>query len=405
MLDGTDAYHDAFGSFCLPSFAVSALDSGSSASGTPVANEGEPLRAGLSPVNQLHASLHKLQELSDSSRNHQEYLMTHHMGNLHQDESADSDDREFCITSFPILSHVTRHVDILAQKIRSALQDGVVYDGVVITSQRAVQAWQEACSLISADMILQPTLRTSKQWNQTPFYVVGPATEKSLRQIAVHPALRPTIVVGEQSGNAKELAHEMASRAARTQSVQNMLYLVGDKRLPVLRDTLESLHANIVLDELMVYMTEKDPNFKSNCGLLARDLPQHTSGISGSLQGHSPRNRMLHTLKMTDRSMPDPDKENTGTSAQNMHPDWVVFFSPSGGDYALPELTQRGWVVPGNQKRNLCKIACIGQTTAAWANDTLGYTPDAIADRPTPEALRNAIINKTKNNGVSSTTN
>jgi len=401
MLEGTDAYHDVFGSFCLPSFAVSALDSGSSASGTPVTNDTGPLRAGHSPGHHLHTTPHKFQELSDSPMNNQGYLMTHHMANMHQDESADPDDLEFCITSFPILSHGTRHVDVLAQKIRSALQDGVVYDGVVITSQRAVQAWQEACSLISADVVLQPTLRISKQWNQTPFYVVGPATEKSLRHMTVHPALRPSIIFGEQAGNAKGLAHEMAYHAARNQSVQKMLYLVGDKRLPLLRDTLESLHANIELDELMVYVTERDPNFKTNCGLLARDLPQHTSGTPGSIQSHSPRNRMLHKLKMTDRSTSQTDEENTDSLAKDMHPDWVVFFSPSGGDYALPELTQRGWIVAGEQEKNMCKIACIGQTTATWVKDTLGYTPDAVAARPTPEALRNAILNETKNHGVS----
>ncbi|WFD22941.1 uroporphyrinogen-III synthase [Malassezia equina] len=395
MLEGTDAYHDAFGSFCLPSFAVSALDSGSSASGTPIANDLEPLRAAHSPSHPPPSTPHNLEDLSSSPMNNKGYLMTHHMANLHDDESADADDREFCITSFPILSHGTRHVDILAQKIRNALQEGEVYDGVVITSQRAVQAWQEACSLVSADVVLQQTLRMSKQWSQTPFYVVGPATDKSLRQIPVHPALRPKIVFGEQAGNAKGLAHEMAFHASRSPSVQKMLYLVGDKRQPMLRDTLEALHANIELDELMVYITEKDPNFKSNCGLLARDLPQHISGNVGSVQGHSPRSRMIHTLKMTDRSLPATEGE------QEIHPDWVVFFSPSGGDYALPELTRRGWLTPNDPAKNLCKIACIGQTTATWVNNTLGYAPDAIAARPTPEALRNAIVNQMRNHWVS----
>ncbi|WFD26988.1 uroporphyrinogen-III synthase [Malassezia nana] len=395
MLDGTDAYHDAFGSFCLPSFAVSALDSGSSASGTPVANEVEPLRAAHSPGHALLTAQQKLQDLSLTPISDQGYLMTHHMANVQDINDLDADDREFCIISFPILSHGSRHVDILAQKIRNVLQEGVAYDGVVVTSQRAVQAWQEACSLVTADTVMQQILRTSKQWNQTPFYVVGPATEKSVRQMPVHPALRPRVVYGEQAGNAKMLAQEMTNRATRTTSVQKMLYLVGDKRQYVLRDTLESLNANIELDELMVYVTERDPHFQTHCDLLARDLPKH---MGSSLSEGTRGSHMLDALKMTGTTTSEADKK-TKKSSPDMHPHWVVFFSPSGGDYALPELTRRGWIMPGDHEKNLCKIACIGTTTAAWVENTLGYAPDAIAARPTPDALRHAIVHQIKNIG------
>lgn len=77
-------------------------------------------------------------------------------------------------------------------------------------------------------------------------------------------------------------------------------------------------------------------------------------------------------------------------SPQPAQPNWIVFFSPSGGNYALPELTQRRWIVPFEREMG-SKVACIGATTAQWVRQNLGFEPHAIAARPTPDALRSCI--------------
>ena len=74
-----------------------------------------------------------------------------------------------------------------------------------------------------------------------------------------------------------------------------------------------------------------------------------------------------------------------------VRPDWIVFFSPSGGSYALQELVHRRWIV-SQEAHQGCKVACIGRTTAQWVHETLGFEPHAIAARPTPDALQEAIF-------------
>lgn len=99
-------------------------------------------------------------------------------------------------------------------------------------------------------------------------------------------------------------------------------------------------------------------------------------------------------------------------------PDWLVFFSPSGLQYALDDLRQRGWMpLPYTfdfDKQELAKdstesaerkekwlsagppdgyprIAVLGPTTKRWVRQNLGFQPDAVAASPGPTELREAI--------------
>ena len=99
-------------------------------------------------------------------------------------------------------------------------------------------------------------------------------------------------------------------------------------------------------------------------------------------------------------------------------PDWLVFFSPSGLQYALDDMRERGWM-PGPytfdfEKQEYAKdspesaerkdkwlsagppdgfprIAVLGPTTKRWVRQHLGFQPDAVAATPGPPELREAI--------------
>jgi len=84
---------------------------------------------------------------------------------------------------------------------------------------------------------------------------------------------------------------------------------------------------------------------------------------------------------------PTISKINTPTQSIPISlPDWMVFFSPSGvkvvNKYLLNSV--HSW--------SKVKKASIGPTTAR-AMRSLGWTVDAIADKPTPKNLLKCILN------------
>lgn len=89
----------------------------------------------------------------------------------------------------------------------------------------------------------------------------------------------------------------------------------------------------------------------------------------------------------------------TGTGTK---PDWLVFFSPSGLQYALPSLRARRWLpssastpAPGEVRTGAPdgypRIAVLGPTTKRAVREVLGFAPDAVASSPEPVELREAI--------------
>ena len=408
VLQGTDAYHDAFGSFCLPSFALSALESGASTPRTPYQTIQTPeggdgkLLLPSSPVMERSSvpSYHSFQNNS--------YLMTHH--SAPESDHDDAKDREYCIVSFPILSHSLQNIKELSDRILGAVDGKYKYDGVVITSKRAVQTWVEACKVVAGIMQKRPVLDPpcERIWAEVPFYVVGPATAKSLSSSPLAPMLQPSEIVGAtDTGTGEALARNMAQRfAEKPTQTQRLLYLVGNRHSLALEKTLTELKAPVELDELCVYSTEKDAKFESHCRLLAQELPRQipTPGT------RSPVTLKHRGLAFTGMDIDDPARvakllerktESLGEPVNLMSPtgqapSWIVFFSPSGGDYALPELRARGWVPQPDEGarigKPMPKIACIGPTTSEWVCERLGCVPDAVAQRPTPASLREAIL-------------
>lgn len=99
-------------------------------------------------------------------------------------------------------------------------------------------------------------------------------------------------------------------------------------------------------------------------------------------------------------------------------PDWIVFFSPSGLQFALDDLRKRRWLPkqhtfnfeaqeyakdsPESRERRekwlsagppegYPRIAVLGPTTKRWVRQNLGFQPDAVAASPGATELREAI--------------
>ncbi|SPO47213.1 related to HEM4 - Uroporphyrinogen III synthase [Moesziomyces antarcticus] len=581
MSKGTDPYHDAFGSFCLPSFASSALESGTStplpslsASGrSSLASTAESgaldlIKTALSQqaaiannitTSAKHASSAAPLPLSATGRrkgkfiHDQPRLMTHHLS-YPSDANGDEVEIEYCVTSFPILSHRFVHqqefVDRLLHGSRSDdSKPAAPYRGMIVTSQRAVEAYISAG--VKAQDMLRSNNKTSSssptQWNRVPFFAVGPATASALRSVPLAPWLRPRLVMGgEATGTGDALARyvvrhfstpaildEKSDTPPSSQPLP-LLYLVGDKNASTIPDLLSQAsppHGPIPHEELQVYETSPDPHFAEGCEVLANTLPSVVSrppsrrpsngsmhsrpgsrrpsgGSTTSVDRHpsvalksanasrksssddlreSSRTASQHSLShvpsvgtplgvstmtsteavhpridtksitaavggspqlMASPATIEPEAINpieeesvlktlrakakaaghdssSGTDSSTTHsrqtiarPDWIVFFSPSGVNYALEEFRRRKWMPPErastassadasatatssiaakttvtshSASRKYPRIAVLGSTTRAWMVDNLAIEPDAVATKPGPKELKDAI--------------
>ncbi|KAJ1019002.1 hypothetical protein NDA18_006153 [Ustilago nuda] len=329
---GTDPYHDAFGSFCLPSFASSALESGAS---TPLPSLSIGPKSSLasttdngaldlikSALTQQAAATTQSESLSDQPASasasassalpvspsgrrkgkfiqDQRRLMTHHIS-YPSDASGKQVEMEYCVTSFPILAHKFVNQDRFVDRLlygspAQGVVHGNAYRGMIVTSQRAVEAYVSAG--VQAQELLRSNNKSSSssptQWNRVPFFAVGPATSSALRAVPLAPWLRPRLVMGGEATGTGETLARYVIRHLSTPSILHhnshlhtaeqaspLLYLVGDKNASTIPDILS--HASpptgpIAFEELQVYETAPDPHFAEGCQVLAKTLPSLVS--------------------------------------------------------------------------------------------------------------------------------
>ncbi|TKY89043.1 hypothetical protein EX895_001574 [Sporisorium graminicola] len=333
MTKGTDPFHDAFGSFCLPSFASSALESGTSTPLPSLSTSGKPSLSSTSEHGALdlirtaltqQAAVGAATTTTKSSTDHstsssastmlplsatgrrkgkfihdQPRLMTHHLS-YPADAHGEEIEMEYCVTSFPILAHTfvnqDKFVDRLLHGYRKQPDDiGAPYRGMIVTSQRAVEAYISAG--VKAQDVLRCKNKTSSssptQWNRVPFFAVGPATLSALRSVPLAPWLRPRLVMGgEATGTGETLARyvvrhfsspsilDQNSDLRAAEQAPPLLYLVGDKNASTIPDMLSQTSpptGPIPFEELQVYETSPDPHFAEGCEVLARTLPSVVS--------------------------------------------------------------------------------------------------------------------------------
>ncbi|KZT54736.1 tetrapyrrole biosynthesis, uroporphyrinogen III synthase [Calocera cornea HHB12733] len=226
--------------------------------------------------------------------------------------------------------------------------------GVIVTSGRAVKAWESSVQRI---MSSRATSRTSG-WDRIPFYAVGPKTAEQMRSMATahdfEPSLCPSIVLGDEaSGTGERLAHflvEDVAKRGKPHPSQSMLYLTGDKVSDKIRSIL--VQAGILVTSLQVYETRSSSTFESDLNVLLR------------------------------------------TFADDEELSWVTFFSPSGARTALPSLRRLYQLSTTDDvatNHTGPHVAAIGPTTASFLQDSCKLVVGAVAQKPDPLALADAI--------------
>lgn len=233
----------------------------------------------------------------------------------------------------PVLSTAFTDSRVLAETISRG--PTARYAGVIVTSQRAVEAWSLASS-----SSLSPA---AAGWSSVPFFVVGPATAAALEPVLPTPT--PPLL-GAASGSASRLASTITAHFP-TPPPLPLLYLTGDKNSDSLPNTLAL--AGLATTRVQVYATLPTPDFElSLSAILDRIHQQH----------------------------PHPTPPTV----------WFALFSPSGARLCLDALARLP--APGR-----VRLAGIGPTTREYVERERGLTLDAVAHSPDAVELVRAMRN------------
>jgi uroporphyrinogen-III synthase len=135
----------------------------------------------------------------------------------------------FAVDSLAVLSFDVVH----GEALRSALEHPNSYDGLILTSPRAVDALGDALPWLPAENML---------WHNKASFAVGPRTADALRSIGFEPQ-------GEESGSAEMLADLICGLTFR----RPLLFLCGNRRREVLPDRLHE--AGVDFEEICVYVS------------------------------------------------------------------------------------------------------------------------------------------------------
>ncbi|THU95980.1 tetrapyrrole biosynthesis, uroporphyrinogen III synthase [Dendrothele bispora CBS 962.96] len=233
-------------------------------------------------------------------------------------------------------------------------------DGIIMTSSRACDAWSLVVDQLSSSASTPTPI-------QLPFYVIGTSTRNALLQIYFSHSSSPyspdpSLILGaDEAGNAEELARFIIRQQPRP---RKLLYLTGDKNREVLPGMLGS--EGIGLRKLQVYGTKGCLSFKDDLALTLDRWPHH----------HGRRH--------------EEGEEGEGKEGEKEAAEeegwWITFFAPSSASFVLPFLQSEKRVWNKNKR-----IVAIGKTTSAHLKEELGLEVDAVATKPSPEGLLDAL--------------
>ncbi|KAF2631822.1 tetrapyrrole biosynthesis, uroporphyrinogen III synthase [Macroventuria anomochaeta] len=270
------------------------------------------------------------------------------------------DNNRYAPVFVPVLEHRFKRdaLDTVRQHIINrglvpTSQKGLAtYGALIFTSQRAVEAFNEVVEDIrkegshAVDELLPGTL---------PLYVVGPATARGLQALNLR-----CPILGEETGNGEALAGFILEHYNSLYSgVLNppILFMVGDKRRDIIPKTLQSEQLpsdrSARVDELVIYETGEMHSFKTDFTTIWRN------------------------------------NADSGLKHQ-----WIVVFSPTGCQAMLESLgllecdTGKAKKIDG--PRNIL-IITIGPTTRDYLINEFGFTPDVVAEKPSPEGIAEGI--------------
>ncbi|CAE6430008.1 unnamed protein product [Rhizoctonia solani] len=255
--------------------------------------------------------------------------------------------RGYTSSIVPTLVHSYTDPDGLANIIASG---GEVYGGVIITSGRAVDAWDNAATKLW-ERGQSPATDLISSWISKPFYVVGPKTEKQLLNLGSSKHIPgPSLILGaNESGTGELLAKFIcADYPNRPFSNLPLLYLTGDKNAGGVGKGLQA--GEIAFKMIQVYATGASITFEEDFEKGVRE------GVSQSASS---------TI--------------------------IVFFAPSSVELALPVIRKHFSLSSLLEEKPGAKLVAIGPTTARALADSHNLQVDAVSSKPEPGALADAI--------------
>ncbi|KAK6524171.1 hypothetical protein TWF694_005831 [Orbilia ellipsospora] len=277
----------------------------------------------------------------------------------------------------PIFIPVLQHHPVNDDIVRSYILDGAIsstprndssssssegskFGGLIITSQRAVEALGTLLDELkqSHETLISTFLST------TIIYVVGPATRKALANLG----FSLDNILGSDSGNGLALADFIISEY---NSDKDLLFLTGEthsttipSRIPEKLKELKNIEMKV--EEVVVYKTGVMEEFEDE------------------FRGWLDKLDQTPAAQTTNQPSRDEGTQNEGEE-EGKEERWIVVFSPTGTEAALKVLNER----EGGKVEY--KICTIGPTTKDFLWQAFKRKPDAMAKTPSPEGLLEAV--------------
>lgn len=304
------------------------------------------------------------------------------------------------------------------------------YGGMIFTSQRAVEAWQDIVKRVENGVMEKAgrsetttTTTTPHDSSSTftsliefPLYAVGPATSLALKTLqqqslakppsrAIFARLNP-VVIGEHTGNGQSLAAFILRHYNNIQRSRYFTY-VEAPRLPFIpllgmggenysRSRMDADDERLRKKPLLFLVGEQRRD------VIPRTLMQVAQGDDRiavqEVEVYS--TQVLQSFKKEFNAVCERlDRDaHPGADIDDGDVRVVVVFSPQGTDVmlqAIGYLDHDGKPVIQDQRqlrgRRRWIIATIGPTTRDFMRDKLGVDADICADKPSPEGLRRGI--------------
>ncbi|XP_074615563.1 uroporphyrinogen-III synthase-like isoform X2 [Acropora palmata] len=226
--------------------------------------------------------------------------------------------------SIPVLSFQFDNQQQLVQKLREPYH----FRGMVLTSQRAVEAMERCVNDLISREVWKNTLRND--WQDKAIFVVGQATAKAaLDKLGLEST-------GHEAGSAEALVPVILHSVR--QGHDPLLFPCGNLRRETIPTEMEK--AGIPLDSVQVYRTCADLNIEQSLEDLIKE-----KGV----------------------------------------PSYAVFFSPSGVNFTAEIVSSftKWW--------SKVELVAIGKTTEQ-AMKNKQWTVTAVADQPNTQALAQCIV-------------
>ncbi|MCJ1480850.1 hypothetical protein MMC06_001005 [Schaereria dolodes] len=286
------------------------------------------------------------------------------------------------------------------------------YGGIILTSQRAVEALGSLVDELTADKGVNGDLGPSNEANpnesplftlEIPFYTVGPATSRALTLLRDRHFPKCT-VEGAHTGNGEKLAefilehynnlwHQRHSHGAAEKPP--LLFLVGEQRRDIIPKVLASNSfastQRIAVSELIVYETSVMESFAADfTAVLARTKNAPVRWVVVfSPTGCQSMLKVLgwwsdeSTGKVTARIESAVDKGSTGNEG-GLTGNKAAF----GRNGECQEVEEK-IAMQGEQKKVF--VACIGPTTRDYLEREFGFVADVCAPTPSPVGVSQGI--------------